>query len=419
MKKLKVFFKVPMALVFVFISIVFGFPALGKDAEIDTYAIVTAIGLDKSEENEEEIEISLLTFVPVAEQTFTEKYKVVKASGESVSEALNFAGLHFGREVGMSHVKTLVVNEDLFNENITLEMDYLARNKSLALSTTLICTDAKASEFLEAVQMLDSESSIKLDDLIQFNNDYIYSEESTIEMFYKGLYNPSRTAIVSFISLGNEDMEGFTISGGDSSGSSGQSSQSSGSSSSSQDSGTKKQIVNDGDSILCKDGKKVQKIFRQDMKKINLIRGTFKLGSIVIENFSDDLFHNARLTFEMTDNKINRQVQFINGVPVVYIDVKLYVYLTEAQEEDMEIKENTDYKNISDEAIKALEFEVKNNIKDGIDILRENKCDVYDIYTLLNNSNHKEFQRFLNELDDKDDFLNFVIFKIGAQIYSN
>ena len=414
MKKVKMFFKAPMALVFIFISIVFGFPALGKDAEIDTYAIVTAIGLDKSEENQEEIELSLLTFVPVAEQTFTEKYKVVKASGESVSEALNFAGLHFGREVGLSHVKTLVINEDLFEDNITLEMDYLARNKSLALSTTLICTDAKASEFLEAVQSLDSESSIKLDDLIQFNNDYIYSEESTIEMFYKGLYNPSRTAIVSFISLDSEDMEGFTVTDGESSGSSEQNQNGS-----SSQSGTKKQIVNDGDSILCKDGKMVQKIFRQDMKKINLIRGTFKLGSIVIENFSDDLFRNARLTFEMTDNKINRQVQFINGIPVVYIDVKLYVHLTEAQEEDMEIKENTDYKNISDEAIKKLEFEVKNSIKQGIDILRENKCDIYDIYTLLNNSNRREFQRFLNELDDKDDFLNFVIFKIGVQIYSN
>ena len=414
MKKVKMFFKAPMALVFIFISIVFGFPALGKDAEIDTYAIVTAIGLDKSEENQEEIELSLLTFVPVAEQTFTEKYKVVKASGKSVSEALNFAGLHFGREVGLSHVKTLVINEDLFEDNITLEMDYLARNKSLALSTTLICTDAKASEFLEAVQSLDSESSIKLDDLIQFNNDYIYSEESTIEMFYKGLYNPSRTAIVSFISLDSEDMEGFTVTDGESSGSSEQNQNGS-----SSQSGTKKQIVNDGDSILCKDGKMVQKIFRQDMKKINLIRGTFKLGSIVIENFSDDLFRNARLTFEMTDNKINRQVQFINGIPVVYIDVKLYVHLTEAQEEDMEIKENTDYKNISDEAIKKLEFEVKNSIKQGIDILRENKCDIHDIYTLLNNSNRREFQRFLNKLDDKDDFLNFVIFKIGVQIYSN
>ena len=233
-------------------------------------------------------------------------------------------------------------------------------------------------------------------------------------MFYKGLYNPSRTAIVSFISLDSEDMEGFTVTDGESSGSSEQNQNGS-----SSQSGTKKQIVNDGDSILCKDGKMVQKIFRQDMKKINLIRGTFKLGSIVIENFSDDLFRNARLTFEMTDNKINRQVQFINGIPVVYIDVKLYVHLTEAQEEDMEIKENTDYKNISDEAIKKLEFEVKNSIKQGIDILRENKCDIHDIYTLLNNSNRREFQRFLNKLDDKDDFLNFVIFKIGVQIYSN
>ena len=47
---LKLFFKTPMLLVFVFITIFYGGMALGKDAEVDTYAVVTAIGLDKTED---------------------------------------------------------------------------------------------------------------------------------------------------------------------------------------------------------------------------------------------------------------------------------------------------------------------------------------------------------------------------------
>ena len=92
MNKFKLFlkkvFKVPMFIVFLFIIIFYGFPSLGRDAEVDEFAIVTAIGLDKGET--ENVDVSLLTFVPVAQQNFAEKYKVVKASGKSVLEAIDF-----------------------------------------------------------------------------------------------------------------------------------------------------------------------------------------------------------------------------------------------------------------------------------------------------------------------------------------
>ena len=198
-----------MFIVFLFIVIFYGSASLGKDAESDTYAIVTAIGLDKS--GSDEIELSLLTFIPIVAQDFKEKYEVIKASGQSISEAMDYAGLYIGREVGLSHVKTIVLNESYFDEDASVEMDYLVRNKSLALSTSVICTDAKASDFLQAIKTLDSSSSIKVDTLIEFNNSYIFSKESTLESFYKGLYSPSKASYISFISLVGEDDEGVGI----------------------------------------------------------------------------------------------------------------------------------------------------------------------------------------------------------------
>ena len=249
-------FKAPMLLVLLFVVLIYGFPALGKDAELDEFAIVTAIGLDRGENDE--VDLSLLTFMPVAEQNFKENYKVVKASGKSVLEAMDYAGLYLGREIGLNHVKMVVINEDYFTENASVEMDYLVRDKSLALSTSIICTDAKASEFLDAVQKMDSSSSIKVDDIITFNNKYIYSTESTFESFYKGLYSKTKSSLVSFISLVDSADEGLTAdsSGGQSQNGS-QGGQSSGGSGQSQNGSQGGQ--SNGQSQSSKGGQKAQK----------------------------------------------------------------------------------------------------------------------------------------------------------------
>ena len=403
-------FRVPMFIVLLFIVIVYGLPALGKDAEVDEFAIVTAIGLDKG--TDDEVDVSLLTFVPVAQQNFAEKYKVVKASGSSVLEAIDYAGLYLGREVGLNHVKTVVINEEYFTENASVEMDYLTRNKSLALSTSVICTDAKASDFLETVQKMDTESSIKVDDIIDFNNKFIYSTESTFETFYKGLYSKTKSSLVAFISLSEDIDEGVTVSvSGEASGGSGDTATNNGEE-------TQKTILNDGKSILCKAASKVALLDNTDMQKLNLATGSFKSGTIVIDDFSDDVFHNARLTFDIQNIDIKRKAQFINGHPIVNMSIKLYVKLLEAKEEDLEIKENIDIKNISKEAIDALESKVKLSISDAINILRENKCDILKVYTLLNNSHPNETKKFMSRLENEQDFLNHVVFKVSPQIYS-
>ena len=73
---------------------------------------------------------------------------------------------------------------------------------------------------------------------------------------------------------------------------------------------------------------------------------------------------------------------------------KLLVKLSEAREYDLEIKENVDFKNISKKAIKELEFKVKNAISDGVQLMREHKCDLAEVYTKLNNTNPSKWQEF-------------------------
>lgn len=413
---LRIIIQTPMLIIFAFVAIFFGSVAIGKDAELDEYAVVSVIGLDPGEK-EEEVAVSILAFVPITDQTFAEKYKVITATGKSVAQALDYTGLKLGKLVGLSHVKTVVVNQKLFENDVSLELDYLARDKTLPSSTTLICTDAPAKKFLENVQALNTNNSIKIEDLIEYNSKYIYSVESSFESFYTGLYSPSGASLVSFLTLSEESGAGLAESSGSESASGGGSESGSSESGSSADS--KNNIVNPGDAILCKNGKFVKHLKKEELKKINFINGNFRLGSLVIQDFSDEHFTNATLTFDIYDDNVNVRAEMKNGVPIFYLDLKLYLQLSEIKNENALIKENVEIKNLSDEAIKAIEFKVKNSISEALTILRETKCDVIHAYTLLSNSNHQEFHKFLSLLDDPEDFLSYVVFKVSPQVYSS
>ena len=399
-------FKTPMLLVFLIICLIFAIPAVGQTAEINRYSIATVLGIDFDDETDEVL-VSLLTFTPVAEQTFTENYKVVTAKGRSVSEALDFAGLNIGREIGLSHTKLVVLNKGLLDKDVSLYLDYLARNKFLGSETRLVVAESSTKDVLEAVQKLDSESSIKLSEVLSFNEDYIYASEASFQSFFKGMFGPTKVSLVPMISLRGED-EGLAVSG---------------EATSSEDSNTDpnegtKEIENNGKTVVFKDGKLNTILEGLDIKKINLINGNFSTGSVVLEHFSDENFDDAKLTFEILDKDIRSKVIFQNNIPIILMNGNCTVSLSEVQTKDGVVKKNVEFTGISDSVKNALEIKFKELISQGIEIMRDHKIDVIDFYTLMSNSNHKAFEKFLSTLEDKDDYLNSIVFKIGANIFT-
>lgn len=405
-KYLSQLFKTPMLLVFLIICLIFAIPAVGQTAEINRYSIATVLGIDFDDETDEVL-VSLLTFTPVAEQTFTENYKVVTSKGRSVSEALDFAGLNIGREIGLSHTKLVVLNKGLLDKDVSLYLDYLARNKFLGSETRLVVAESSTKDVLEAVQKLDSESSIKLSEVLSFNEDYIYASEASFQSFFKGMFGPTKVSLVPMISLRGEN-EGLAVSG---------------EATSSEDSNTDpnegtKEIENNGKTVVFKDGKLNTILEGLDIKKINLINGNFSTGSVVLEHFSDENFDDAKLTFEILDKDIRSKVIFQNNIPIILMNGNCTVSLSEVQTKDGVVKKNVEFTGISDSVKNALEIKFKELISQGIEIMRDHKIDVIDFYTLMSNSNHKAFEKFLSTLEDKDDYLNSIVFKIGANIFT-
>lgn len=414
---MKHFFKkiwqTPMFLIFVLIGLFYGIPSLGSPAEINRFAIVTAVGIDKAEQEDFDYEVSLLTFVPVPEQTFTEFYKVISASGNSIEEALDYAGLYTGRQVGLSHIKTIVLSEDLFDEDVTKVLDYLMRDKEVSSSTKLIAMDGKAKDFLNAVKDLDSQSSYSVSEIVAYNEHYIYATGCSLEAFFKGYFSPTKASIVPVFSLQSSDDEGISTENGGGGGET-----SSGGSDGKSGGQGGRQIVNNGDAIVFKNGEKQKDISGDDIVKINYFRGEFKTGGITIEDFNGEPFGKASLSFDISGKKLRNKVVFENGIPTIYTDIKFTVTLSEVEQEDEQFNKDVDLYNVTKNETSQIEKQIKREMAEALEIMREAKTDVANFYTLMYNTDKKSFKRFLDSLDDKENYLRYTLFKTSVRVHS-
>ncbi len=414
----KKIWKTPMVMIFIFITAIYGFSALGKSTEINRFAVVTAIGIDNMADENNQFELSFLTFIPIAEQTFTETYKVITAKGDSFVEAIDYAGQYLGREIGLSHLRTVVINEDLLQNDVTKILDYLTREKEVPSSTKLIATDSSAKDFLSAMQKLDMESSIKVSEMVNFNQRYITATDASLEKFFKGYFSPTHASIIPIFSLEKDEENGISVANNEAQGGEGGSQGGENGGQTGEGENISYNIVNGGEALIFKNGFLKRQLSADDLKNINYFRGNFSTGALTIKNFSGKPFENANLTFNIYDKKMKTKVVFENGIPVFYCDIKFTVVLNGVEEDNGMFDENVDLYLITSKAATEIEKKVKSNMADGLAIMREVKVDIADFYTKIYNTDKKSFKRFLDSLDDKDDYLNHVLFKTRVRVYS-
>lgn len=403
--------KTPMLSMFLIMCLLFGLGALGMPAELESYAIVTAIGIDNAQEGEDvKYEVSFLTFIPIAQQGFAERYKVVASSGNSVAEALDYAGLQIGRQMGLSHLKLIALNQELFNDDVSVLLDYLVRNKELSSSVKLVATNKLAKDLLVSAQKLDSESSIKIAEVVTFNEDYVYATDATLETYFKGSFGPTKVGLMPLLSTKQPDCEGLPAMATDNQGSNS-------STSTGQNSGGEvEDIENTGETVVFKNNRAKTFLSSEDMKSVNLVRGLYNTGTVVIENFTDDRFKNATITFDIAGQRTKYIISFKNGIPVVSIDIFMTVEFSEAINENGIVNENIEFFVISEKAQKEIIKSIRKSVAQGISIMRENQVDIADFYTSIHNSKFREFKKFLENLEDEEDYLNHIVFKTNVRI---
>ena len=434
--------RTPMLLALVLIALWFFPSAIVAPSESAVNAIVTAVGLDK---NEQDYEVTLMTFLSHPNQSYSEQYEVISCSAPSISEAFTNASLQIGKNISLFHTHTAIVSERLLEEDIASALDYLGRVASLPQSCVLISTNVTSKQFLEFVQELDKESDINLEDLLFYTSNYVLWKYTTINSFYEGYYSPVKASILGHLTITQGDVNGIPIkntenvvglgssSGGSSGGSeSGQSSgsqqsespnqtngaQQSGGESQSSSSSNQLQIVNDGSCLLIKNGKMQAHMTKEQLRGLNWLNSSTSGAVITLENFSDQTFDEARLIYKVQREQVLDKVEFENGVPVYTANIKLFISLMEANGSKEELTESREVAYISDEVRELIEKQVKTEINSSLEFLSTQNCDTLDMYEKFYENCRAQTKNYLQTHSlQPEDFLKNVVFKVIVSLF--
>lgn len=434
--------RTPMLLALVLIALWFFPSAIVAPSESAVNAIVTAVGLDK---NEQDYEVTLMTFLSHPNQSYSEQYEVISCSAPSISEAFTNASLQIGKNISLFHTHTAIVSERLLEEDIASALDYLGRVASLPQSCVLISTNVTSKQFLEFVQELDKESDINLEELLFYTSNYVLWKYTTINSFYEGYYSPVKASILGHLTITQGDVNGIPIkntenvvglgssSGGSSGGSeSGQSSgsqqsespnqtngaQQSGGESQSSSSSNQLQIVNDGSCLLIKNGKMQAHMTKEQLRGLNWLNSSTSGAVITLENFSDQTFDEARLIYKVQREQVLDKVEFENGVPVYTANIKLFISLMEANGSKEELTESREVAYISDEVRELIEKQVKTEINSSLEFLSTQNCDTLDMYEKFYENCRAQTKNYLQTHSlQPEDFLKNVVFKVIVSLF--
>ena len=383
--------------------------------------VVIAIGIDS---RDSEYEISLLTFIPTVQQSYKEMSSVITGKGESIAKALYNAQIAMGRQIGLSHAKTTIVNQELLKDDVAEYIDYLSRVASLPENTVFICTDKTAKEILQASFTLESTVGLQLEQIIGYNAENLYVTDTSLEAFYKGYYGRQKASIIGFLSISDQEGENMTTTGtseqsgssqvdnGEEQGQNNGDSKSKTSSTGGEESQGQKNILNKGEAILLKEGKLAEKLTVDQLNGINLLNSKSKNQIITIYNV--DLYgHMHKLSYRIKNKRINTVTTFENGSPIYSAQLILGLELVEVEGEHEHMRVNTEFSKINSQMRKKLDSKIKRQFTEAINVLRENKADVIGISDSFYKSHRKEYNKFVKEIEREDDFIDFVNFKIN------
>ncbi len=413
--------------------------------ETDKISVITSIGLDKIDKG---IQLSVNSIMPNSGtmgggggSDGTVKSMVI--NGKNVGDAFTRLALVLGKLPGLAHCDSIVLNKELFEEDVTEYLDYFVRTNNLTSNASLIVAEESAKEIIETAASQKGLRAITLSDVLLLNHEYVLAKKSNIEAFYANYFSNSSSMALPILSVGqsnegeedlgdNEDKQSGTgdqnnsqsndssssqDSGGNSSDSQssgqggGESSKSGGQSGSSGSTPPTKILKNEGKGLVVKKGKAIKIIEGEDMDGLSLLSKTTKKGHIQVDNVNSDEFNDATLNFDIFQKRVTTNGYFLGDTPVFNYDILLILRLEEVVMDSYDITSMVAVKNFVKGNIKDVTQEtIYSTLAHIINTCKNNQTDILGVYDYFFKYHTQQWKDFLDGLDNKEDYLKYVVF---------
>lgn len=193
-----------LLILIVAIFLIWGFSDSYSSHNIDNIVHVVALGIDKSEDGNENIKVSF-QFINVSsssggDSSGGENSTVVTSiNASSLNKAINLMNSYIGKELNFSHCKVLVFSEDFAREGIAPEIYTLVNNEEMRPSTNIIISTSTANSYLKNANPNIEKLVTNYYETFELTSNFTgYSDDITLGRFYNNLFTSSKanTAIL-------------------------------------------------------------------------------------------------------------------------------------------------------------------------------------------------------------------------------
>ncbi len=385
-------------------------PELAKPAMSKTEAIVTALCVEKEEG---EIKIASTVLTPLEGKKAD--YKVYTGSGRTLGEAVDNVSLSLGKLLSFAQCEIMAFGDNLCQDGVMPALDFMTRTKKVGSNAILINFSGDVNDFANSISTLNTDKSLKLQEILTFSRRYILWSDSNIEAFYKGYFSDISLGIMPHLKLEKTEQNTAIEVQAQNQSSASSSSESSSSSSKSQQ---KQYFVNDGSMAVFKNGTKVLNLLPEQVKKATFFVNDEQKGTLIVNNVNDHLYNNASVVLNVLNKSSSAKANFKNGAPTMQVDVSFSVTVEEVDEEtptDKFLTRNREF--LTDRLIASTKQQVKQDMLSMVEFCKEHQLDLLGVYKQFYHTQYKPFKAYLNEVGKKN-YLNDIEFEISVEIDS-
>ena len=359
--------------------------------------IITAIGIDKVDEN---IEMSVLSLSNISKTNMSETTKVISGKGQTLANAVFDIETQVGRGIRMGHVGYIVISKSVADEDITNIINNLIITTKLPNTISLVICSNSAKDVLESASKLEKTSSYKLREMLQNEYNEDYSQETSLDAFLKGYYSFSGSSTLGFVSLNQDFSSGIDANGE-------QNSDNSDSSSTSSESSKNNIISYKSEHAVFKKGIFDYILSNDEMQGLNFIVENKLQKLITLNDINTQNLTNATITFDVLSEDIKTESIIQNNKPKLTYNISLKLKILEVL--DKGEKRISEEKIVLDDEInQKIEQYIKARIGALYKKISSEKTDIINVYENFNSSCHKKFTNFLNSLVEKEDYLSYI-----------
>ena len=397
--------------------------AMFTPAQTEKVAVVTTLGIDKNEQGQ--LEVSVLTIAPSGSATpENQTLQLYSAVGEDVSQCMLRLSLAIGKEVGLAHCDSIVIDKTLLEEGITQYLDYFVRSSNLISNAFLICCPSGAKELLQVTTSEKNDYNLSLRSIIFHLDDYMFTTQATLSYYYEKLFSQNPSYIMPIIDVKDSKEPTFATGSTNASTSEEDSASSSGSSSNQQSSQgqsssgeqNQKTIKSEGKSLVLYQGKLVKELTQKESYAMNILAKTTSKGILMAYDVTTDQLQNAKVTMKITNSQVQYQAKFLDGKPVFHLDCHYVCSLDSIVMGEYEL---SDYQATTSYLDSILEDKIKENIFAIASTLLNNgkssKIDYLESYRYFEAYHPQEWKEYRKKVGEEN-YLDSMLYTIDITI---